>query len=85
MNNIAIAAQYHSIPCCHLDTTHFIRVVRRSQEHFSQPQDFSREVSLPGQCRLCCTDVLSTASFDLEGLAAALGGGVNHPASETAR
>lgn len=87
VDNIAVAAQCHSIPCCRLDTKHFIRVIRgrRSQEHFSQPQDFSRDVSLPGQCHLCHTDGLSTASFGLEKLAAALGGGVNHPARETAR
>lgn len=81
VGNTAIAVQYHSIPCCHLDSKHFIRALkgRRSHDHFSQPQDISREVSLPGLCHLC------TASFGLEGSAVALCEGVNHPASETAR
>jgi len=51
---------------------------RRPHEHFSQLQDFSREASFPGQCHLCHTDMISTASFGSEGLAAALMEGVNH-------
>lgn len=48
----------------------------RSHELFSQPQDFSREVSLHRQSQLCHIDMISTASFGLEALAAVHG--VNH-------
>lgn len=80
-----IAAQYHSISYCHLDSKHFLRAIkgRRSHKHFSQPQDFSREVCLPRQSYPCHTDMISTASFGFERLAAAFG--VNHPFSEAAR